>query len=100
MDDISKDLLLEILGTLTKLRKDFPYTLLLFALKPDDLMKLLDVMQGATITFPTKNQLLELVTFAIVKKYGSYDKAPAEVKNGLTRKRYNQLDAAVRNADI
>jgi predicted component of type VI protein secretion system len=97
--EISKELLLEILSTLTKLRKRFPYTLLLYVLTPEQLMRVLDVMQGATITFPTKQELLELVTFAIAKKYKSYDKVPKEVLNGLTRKRYNELDAAIQQSD-
>lgn len=93
---IDKTVLLEVLTTLTKLRKDYPYTLLLYVMQPDQLMKVLDVFQGSTITFPTKEELLELVTFSIVKKYESYDKVPKEVLNGLTRKRYNELDATIR----
>lgn len=97
MDDINKELLLEILGTLTKLRNDYPYTLLLYVLTPEQLMKVLDVLQGSTITFPTRKELLELVTFSIAKKYESYDLVPKEILNGLTRKRYNELDSAIQS---
>ena len=98
MDKISKELLLDILGTLTKLRKDFPYTLLLYVLSPEELMKVLDIMQGSTIKFPTREELLELVTFSISQKYGSYEDTPKEVLNGLTRKRYNELTESIQNS--
>lgn len=91
MGDVSKQLLLEILSTLTKLRKDFPYTLLLYVMEPDTLMRVIDIMQGATITFPTKEELLELISFSAAYKYGSYEEVPKEVLGGLTKKRYNQL---------
>lgn len=97
MGQLNKELLLDLLSTLTKLRKDFPYALLLYALQPADLMRLLDVMQGATITFPTQGELLELVSFAATQKYGSYEATPKEVLNGLTKKRYNELVAAIQD---
>lgn len=97
MDDITsinKELLLEILGTLTKLRKDFPYTMLLYVLSPDTLMRFLDVFSGTTVTFPTQKELLECITFAITQKYGGYDNTPKEVLNGLTKRRYTELLSA------
>ncbi len=96
---INKELLLSILETLTKLRKDFPYTMLLYVLDPNTTMKFLDIFAGTTVTFPTQAELLECVTFAIVEKYGGYDEAPKEVLNGLTRKRYNELLRASRIDD-
>lgn len=99
MGQVNKELLLDILATLTKLRKEFPYTLLLYALQPNDLMRVLDVMQGATITFPTREELLELVSFSASQKYDSYETTPKEVLNGLTRKRYNELVNAIQEVD-
>lgn len=99
MDDINKELLLEILGTLTKLRTAFPYTMLLYVLQPKDLMKLLDVFAGTTITFPTKDELMECITFSIVQKYGGYEQTPREVLNGLTKKRYLELLSAIDSDD-
>ena len=93
--EINKELLLDILETITKLRKDFPYTLLLYVLTPSQSMRFLDIFAGTTVTFPTQTELLECFTFAIVQKYGGYDLAPKEVLNGLTRKRYNELLSAV-----
>lgn len=98
-DDINKELLLEILGTLTKLRKDFPYTLLLYVLQPGQVMKFLDIFAGSTVTFPTPQELLECVTFAMVQKYGGYDKTPKEVLNGLSKKRYLELLSAYNKID-
>lgn len=89
--DINKELLLDILETLTKLRKDFPYTLLLYVLEPDQLMKLLDVFAGTTVTFPTKQELLECITFSIIQKYGGWDKTPVEILSGISKKRYAEL---------
>ena len=89
--EINKELLLDVLKTLTKLRKDLPYTMLLYALDPKTVMKFLDIFAGTTVTFPTQAELLECVTFAVVEKYGGYDEAPKEVLNGLSRKRYNEL---------
>ncbi|MCM1323000.1 MAG: hypothetical protein NC218_02340 [Acetobacter sp.] len=88
---VNKELLLDVLGTLTKLRKDFPYTMLLYVLDPQTVTKFLDVFAGTTVTFPTQQELLECVTFAIVQKYGGFDNAPKEVLNGLTKKRYTEL---------
>lgn len=92
--EINKELLLEILGNLTKLRKDFPYTLLLYALEPQQLTKFLDVFAGTTVTFPTQQELMECITFSIIQKYGGYEKTPKEILNGLTKKRYRELLAA------
>lgn len=94
-ENINKELLLEVLGTLTKLRKEFPYTLLLYILEPSQAMKFLDIFAGTTVTFPTQQELLECVTFSIVQKYGGYDKTPKEVLNGLTKRRYNELLSAI-----
>ena len=91
IEPINKELLLDILGTLTKLRKDFPYTMLLYVLDPSTTMKFLDIFAGTTVPFPTRQELLECVTFAITQKYGGYDNTPKEVLNGLTKKRYNEL---------
>ena len=93
--EINKELLLDILETVTKLRKDFPYTLLLYVLSPSQTMKFLDIFAGTTVTFPTQAELLECFAFAITQKYGGYDLTPKEVLGGLTRKRYNELLAAV-----
>ena len=92
--DVSKELLLEILGNLTKLRKDFPYTLLLYVLDPSQLTKFLDIFAGTTVTFPTQQELMECISFSIVQKYGGFDKAPKEILNGLTKRRYNELLAS------
>ena len=92
--EINKELLLDVLKTLTKLRKDLPYTMLLYVLDPKITMKFLDIFAGTTVTFPTQAELLECVTFAIVEKYGGYDETPKEVLNGLSRKRYNELRRA------
>ena len=99
LEGASKELLLELLGTLTKLRKNFPYTLLLYALNPKDLLELLDVMQGTTITFPTKQELLAVIGFAVSQKYGSYEATPKEVLNGLTKKQYNEFCRAMSDTD-
>ena len=99
MGDINKELLLEILGTLTKLRKDYPYTLLLHILEPNQVMKFLDMFQGTTITIPTQQELLECVTFSMCQKYGGWDKTPKEALNGLTKKRYNELLSAINKID-
>ena len=90
-ENISKELLLEILGNLSKLRKDFPYTLLLHILSVKETMDFLDIFSGCTVTFPTAKELMEVVTFSIVKKYGEYERIPPEVLNGLTKKRYREL---------
>lgn len=92
---INKELLLDILGTYSKLRTDFPYTLLLYVLEPKQVMKLLDVFAGTTVTFPTQSELLECITFSIIQKYGGWEAAPKEVLSGITRKRYNELLRAV-----
>ena len=96
---LNKELLLEVLGNLAKLRKAFPYTLLLYALSPKDVFNLLDIFQGTTITFPTKEELMDCVTFSIVQKYGGYDKTPKEVLNGLTKRKYKQMLAAIEGID-
>lgn len=88
---ISKELLLEVLGNLAKLRKDFPYTLLLQTMDVKQAMDFLDIFSGCIVEFPKPSELMECVTFSIVKKYGDYDKIPQGVLNGLTRKRYNEL---------
>lgn len=93
--EINKELLLDILETITKLRKDFPYTLLLYVLTPNQAMRFLDIFAGTTVTFPTQTELLECFTFAITQKYGGYDLTPKEVLGGLTRKRYNEFLSAV-----
>lgn len=98
-DDINKELLLEILGTLTKIRKGFPYTLLLYVLQPAQVMHFLDIFQGSTVTFPTAQELMECVTFAIVQRYGGYDKAPKEALNGLTKRRYLELLSSYNSLD-
>ena len=92
--DVNKELLLEVLGNLTKLRKDFPYTLLLYVLDPSQLTKFLDIFAGTTVTFPTQQELMECISFSIVQKYGGFDKAPKEILNGLTKRRYNELLAS------
>ena len=93
--EINKELLLEVLGTVTKLRKDFPYTLLLYVLSPEQTMRFLDIFAGTTVTFPTQEELLSCFSFAIAQKYGGYDLAPKEVLGGLTRKQYNDFLSAV-----
>lgn len=90
-EKINKELLLEVLGNLSKLRKDFPYTLLLQFLTVNQAMDFLDIFSGCTVTFPTAAELMECVTFSVVKKYGDYEKIPPEVLNGLTKKRYREL---------
>ena len=96
---INKELLLDVLGTLTKLKKDFPYTMLLYVLDPKQIMRLLDIFEGTTVTFPTKEELLQCVTFAITQKYGGYDETPKEVLNGLTKRRYAELLSAITDND-
>lgn len=93
--EINKELLLDILGTVTKLREDFPYTLLLYILSPSQAMKFLDIFAGVTVTFPTRDELLECFTFAITQKYGGYDQTPKEILGGLSRKRYNEMLDAI-----
>lgn len=98
-EHISKELLLDILGNYTKLRKAYPYTILLYALPPEEVMKLLDVCQGTTITFPTKKELLECISFSIVQKYGSYETTPQEVRGDLTKRRYVEMLRAIEKLD-
>ncbi len=90
-NEISKELLLELLGTLSKLRKDFPFTLLLHVLSAEDTMKLLEIFAGTNVTFPTQKELLECISFCIVHKYGEYEKAPKEITSGISKRRYNEL---------
>lgn len=98
-EEINKELLLEILETLTKIRKDFPYTILLHVLPQSQVMKLLDIFQGTTVTFPTQKELMDCVTFAITVKYGGYDQTPKELLNGFTRTRYKELLSAYNRLD-
>lgn len=98
-NEISKELLLDVLETLTKMRRAFPYTVLLYALEPKQVMTLLDVCQGTTITFPTQEELMRCVTFTLVQKYGSYDATPKELLNGLTRKQYNDILQAINSSN-
>ena len=92
---INKELLLDILETLSKLRKGFPYTMLLYVLPPDEVMKVLDIFAGTTVTFPTQQEFLECATFAIARQYDDFDKVPKEILNGLTKRRYKELLAAI-----
>lgn len=94
-DEISKEVLLQVLGTLAELRKKFPYTLLLHVLTVEQVMQFLDIFAGTTVTFPTQSELLECVTFSIVRKYDSYEVAPKEVVGGLTKQRYVELLRAI-----
>lgn len=94
-ENISKEILLEVLGTLSQLRKNFPYTLLLHILSVEQALAFLDVFAGTEVKFPTQQELLECVTFSIIQKYGSYERAPKEIINGLSKRRYNELLQAI-----
>ena len=98
--EVNKEVLLEVLGTLSALRKDFPYTLLLHVLTPEQVMSFLDVFGGTKVEFPTYQELLECVTFSVVRKYENFERAPKELTNGLSKSRYTELLRKLEPTDI
>lgn len=91
---VNKELLIKLLEKLYKAKENYPYSVLAFILKPNDLLNLLEYFGGTTIIVPTKEEFTLLVQTCLVDAIGDYDLAKSanpEMIAGLTKVKYDKF---------